>query len=1357
MRLAKLTVSGFKSFADKTEFTFDEAITGIVGPNGCGKSNVVDAVKWVLGERSSKSLRGTEMIDVIFAGSAARKPLGLASVTLTFENPVLSRARAGGGGAATADATAVAELAVEAETTPAGEAEPDHLAQAEAGSALDPRVRGRRALPIDTDTVDVERRLHRDGTSEYLINGKRARLRDIRDLFLDTGVGADAYCIIEQGKVDAMLLASPIERRGIFEEAAGVAKYRARKTEAERKLDRTQANLAVAREQLDSAERRLRIVKGQAAKARTYKSLEERFGTLRVSLALHQYHDLRERLDGLTSRLTELEGTRTEARATLEGLEAGKQAADLARHELAEALRTHEAGEQAARHEQEQARQRARMEGEAAGTARARLDTDTQRLREQERAAGALEAALTALTDEAAGLAENLARAEGELAGRAERRAALAQALAVQRTDLTAKRLALANIDRDRAALLAAVEQGRQQAEGFTEQIGRLTIRAQGLSAQAQQARADAERACAALADHESDAARHQARLDDLTARAGTLAGDRAQAADALAAVEQYAARLDGRHATLAEMAEARVGVAQAVRDCLDARAAGAGFASVLGVLSDLIETDAGDAEAVEAALGDHLSALLVRTPADGPGPGEVARLSGRVCFAPLRGWSAGALAPGLGADARGAVSEPSVPACDPATDGGLTVVARGFGLVSVPGLVCVRTLVRQRPPRTVHDGLDLSELLDRLLGRTYLARDLEGAGLLAASGLLPPGARMVCADGMLVDERGLVIAGPMSPDAGSGVLQRQTELRDLERERAATAARLAEARGELRALDADAAALAEGATDARAALDECRRHAAALELKAEQHAAEAGRAAREHAQLGEDIASLAARAGALDVARKETTLRAESLHRLYSEQAEAARGAEEHLAAMQADADALAEAVTTAKVEAGRLGEQLGSVRRQRQASELSLDDARRRVAQLRQAAEQQERLAAGHEAAAGAAGLEAESAGTRAEARRRDALGVREELVAAVAAATELGEKVLIARERAGHVERDWHSLETSRREIEVRRETLEDRTQSDLAFDLAREYPVHRAMTAGGLFPRADFDPGAAEKEIAALREQIKGLGNVNLDAIEEESQLAGRNETLAAQVADLDSARVQLIALIEQLSAASRVRFETTFAAIQKHFAGEDGMFRKLFGGGKAEIRLMPLVKDGVETGETDLLESGIEIIAKPPGKEPRSISQLSGGEKSMTAVALLMSIFRSKPSCFCVLDEVDAALDDANVDRFCRVIEQFTDESHFIVITHHKRTMHAAHRLYGVTMQERGVSRRVSVKIDQVGPDGKIRPVPDAEPRGQAQQRTPSVSEGEPAAGADDGPYRKGLAGMRQDALKPELN
>ncbi len=319
------------------------------------------------------------------------------------------------------------------------------------------------------------------------------------------------------------------------------------------------------------------------------------------------------------------------------------------------------------------------------------------------------------------------------------------------------------------------------------------------------------------------------------------------------------------------------------------------------------------------------------------------------------------------------------------------------------------------------------------------------------------------------------------------------------------------------------------------------------------------------------------------------------------------------------------------------------------------------------------------------------------------------RARLAAGEAEVQRLSERVLEARAHAQHIERDWHSLEVSRREIEVKRENLEDRTGEELGFELAFVYLEYRAMMAddeGGVtVARVDTDQAAGL--IDALRAEIKTLGNVNLDSIEEEQNLASRNDELIRQVADIDHAREQLTLLIDKLNIVCRERFGETFTRIQAEFGGSDGMFRKLFGGGRAEVRLMPLVKtidtpDGprkVETDETDLLESGIEVIAKPPGKEPRSISQLSGGEKTMTAVALLLSIFRSKPSCFCILDEVDAALDEANVGRYVDVVRQYTDQSHFIVITHNKRTMQAMDRLYGVTMQERGVSTRVAVKLE----------------------------------------------------------
>ncbi len=335
---------------------------------------------------------------------------------------------------------------------------------------------------------------------------------------------------------------------------------------------------------------------------------------------------------------------------------------------------------------------------------------------------------------------------------------------------------------------------------------------------------------------------------------------------------------------------------------------------------------------------------------------------------------------------------------------------------------------------------------------------------------------------------------------------------------------------------------------------------------------------------------------------------------------------------------------------------------------------------------------------------------------------LGGESHVQDAQARASETAQRLTSARARATELDRDWNSIEISRREIEVKRENTELRAAEELSLDLQAEAADYlELMSRGDVIP---IDPAPAATDITALKRDIKKLGNVNLLAIEEETTLAERNDGLIEQVADIDAARLRLEELIERLSVASRDRFKAAFETIADNFSRSDGMFRQLFGGGKAEIKLIP----NEETGEIDWLESGVAIVAQPPGKKPRNIDQLSGGEKTMTAVALLMSIFQSKPSPFCVLDEVDAALDDANVERFTGVIKRFLDRSHFIVITHNKRTMQGADRLFGVTMQERGVSTRVSVKLDQVSEDGSISKDAKAEDEPSSRQRLAEMRE-----------------------------
>ena len=413
MRLAKVTLSGFKSFADTTEFRFDEPITGIVGPNGCGKSNVVDAIKWVLGERSAKSLRGDAMLDVIFAGSGARKPMGAASVTLTFDNPVVNP------------------------------------------TTKDPAER--RFLSMDTEQVDVGPAVSTaTAAASTSSNGRKCRLRDIKELFMDTGIGTNAYSIIEQGRVDAMLLANPKERRAIFEEAAGVAKFKARKIEAARKLEKAEVNLVRVREQLANTERRLRIVKGQAAKARRFQELDERYRVLRHDLALDQYHELRDRLMGLTSRITDLERSRTAMAEELTAVEDAKQAAEIERHEL----QGQEREQEQVRLEQVAARrhaeQRREMTQRNLAEAKQHTEEDRQRLEEFGTRLHALEQAIADAESGIADAEREVAETEATVAEAGERQAQRQEAVVEAQDALQKIREHVDTAERERSSRTTA-------------------------------------------------------------------------------------------------------------------------------------------------------------------------------------------------------------------------------------------------------------------------------------------------------------------------------------------------------------------------------------------------------------------------------------------------------------------------------------------------------------------------------------------------------------------------------------------------------------------------------------------------------------------------------------------------------------------------------------------------------------------------------------------------------------------------------------------------------------------------------------------------------------------------------------
>ncbi|MCP4838127.1 MAG: AAA family ATPase, partial [Planctomycetes bacterium] len=542
MRLTNVTVSGFKSFADTVDFQFDEPKVGIVGPNGCGKSNVVDAVKWVLGERSAKSLRGGAMLDVIFAGSAGRKPIGMASVTLTFDNPV-----------------------------------------------VDPTVTiaaGRRGLSIDTDQVAVGRRLYRDGRSEYIINDRKVRLKDVKDLFLDTGIGNAAYCIIEQGRVSAMLQASPIERRTILEEAAGVAKFKVRRVESQRKLERTEINLVRVREQLENTERRLRLVRGQARKAKTFQELDSRYRELRHDLVFNQFDELQDRLIGLTSRLADLSNQRTELQETLVALEDAQQDADIHRHE---AMDTRVALERLVS-EQEAVATHALQQMEFVSQQRQdasdQIKTDRETLVEIDRRSADLADELQRVSNESTSLEAQLAASETRLAQLAETVSTTRREVEAASISLREARRSQADIAERQAAAQSDHSATAERLLSIDEQLGRVEPRietvTEELTAIEQRKISHHEsldRVRSMVGEAEQNLRRHDDDATDLGKRHDTIA-------DALADVRHDRASDGSRLHLLVEMQHAHEGLGDDVKRALDDSGQ-----DIIGVLGDCVHT----------------------------------------------------------------------------------------------------------------------------------------------------------------------------------------------------------------------------------------------------------------------------------------------------------------------------------------------------------------------------------------------------------------------------------------------------------------------------------------------------------------------------------------------------------------------------------------------------------------------------------------------------------------------------------------------------------------------------------------------------------------------------------------------
>jgi chromosome segregation protein len=1189
MFLRRLEIYGFKSFADKTTMDFTGGVTALVGPNGCGKSNVVDAIRWALGEQSAKSLRGSEMVDLIFNGTATRRPMGFAQVSLIFDNT-------------------------------------------------------QRQLPIDAEEVSVTRRLYRTGECEYLINGQPSRLRDIREMFMDTGVGVGAYSIIEQGKIDALLQASAKERRAIFEEAAGIAKYRTRKAAALRKLDRVDQNLLRVSDVITEVERQLRSVVRQASKARRYRQLAEEMAQIRLTVLAADHRALSDELAGLRAELAD-----GQDRAAGLTAESGKLEAEIAEAQTrASALELSSAQAQ-----RQRAEDRARLATLEAGIAGAE-EMSRQHLEEADRA-----------RSEAAELAQRASAAEDEeRSARGEHDRVEAEHHGLSARISSSEQAALAGIKRA-TDLAADIERRKSEAfeivrkrAGIDTEVSRLLAEKRHLDAEISRVTQSRNSLGERIGAAQRELDHGQTRVAELCARCKSVAAElkhvraeeaRAETdlADTVRAGSELASELSAMRSrlhSLEELETRQEGLSKGVKGVLAAMNAGSAPAGMCGMVADLLKVPEDLGLAIETALGNKVQNVVTVDTQAARGAIDLLKRDrlGRATFLPMDRVRDGRFRP------------------SPQTLSESGVVGRAADLVEFE-------------PRH-------RRVFEYLLGSTVVVRDLDSAMRIANNG---------ARDGLVVTLEGEIFYPSGAITGGAfrrripGIISRRNEIQRLEDDindaqaelcaaalrRAELTERRASARNQVEKLYTELNALQAGELRMREGLELVRREAAQL-------GEEAGLLAREIEERGREA------------------METEGRLRGIRQQGESLSDEEQAIAD---DITVMNAQLTAAETERADLRRQVSDLRIEGAQLKERLSGLAGRAAAAARLVTERRGEAAARETAAEGAGRAAERETVRANelrVQRSAAVGAAEkaEQAGSALAAQRAELREVIATAQAAERECRSALKSVTERVNEVR---LAERTSS-----MKLEGVIDRARAEGekNLGVRAE-EINFEDVNLIALRRQLEEgeskllkMGEVNLSAIGEEDALRSRREELKTQLADLEEARKLLKDAIYKINRISRERFTATFELVREHFTET---YRKLFGGGKADISL---------TEGEDVLDAGIEIVARPPGKELRKLSLLSGGERTLTTIALLFAIFKAKPSPFCVLDEVDAPLDESNIDRFMLVLREFLEQSQFLIITHNRRTMADADVIYGVTMQESGVSKRIAVRFEEVDED-----------------------------------------------------
>ena len=1182
MRLKELEIQGFKSFPDKTKITIGEGITGVVGPNGSGKSNISDSIRWVLGETSSKQLRGSgKMEDVIFGGTQSRGAMGFASVALTIDNS-------------------------------------DH------------------GLDMDADEVTIGRRYYRSGESEYSINGQNVRLKDVYELLLDTGIGRDGYAIVGQGRIAEIVGAKSAERREIFEEASGIAKYRYRKNEAERRLEAAEGNLERLRDILGELEKRVGPLKRDSEKAQQFLELSERRKSLEVTLwvdAIRRANDtVRDQqrkfeaaqadYERLSRQLDEFDEKSAALREEAQQLVLQVEQANADIRAVTEANAGSESEIAVLKNESEHSRFRideATGELERAGQGRQSIETE----------AAGHKAAIEKLHGEVAALDARVAELRAELRALEEKAAASGQ-----RRDVIDAAIARLQDTATAAKVRAASAQSAKEAAAQRlDEAKRQAVELENSAAAAEEEKRRAERR---LKDAEEAVTRNDNIKAGLKLKLESRRRQQAEAADALQKADKERSNTSQRIHILEDLERNMDGYQQSVKAVMRA-AAGRRLRGIIGPVAGILTVEKGYETAIETALGFALQNIVVED--QGCARAAIGFLkderAGRATFLPL----------------------------DTVQGSRFTGRLTGTAEVAADLVKC--------DPRYQH-------IIDNLLGRIIVVEDLSEASTVAKN--LGYRNRIVTLDGQVINAGGSFTGG--STARSVGVFSRKQELDELRTRLVKLEKKRADAEKELEARKAEVDNLTAQLSGAEAE----GMNASSERLRA---SLELDRLTAAVAQHEENTRSLAAEIEAQQAAvtQNETACA----------EAEAAQGkAEAELNTYNAELAELGESTGSLTAERERITNELSENQMQRLANEKDIGLHEAALEGLQSRTGEAEARARELNAAIEAAKAKIEANALKIAEIERTRGENKEKIAAAeenirTANAARMEKEAAVARlgqeNRALTDERERMSGEMARL---AERRTAAENELNDTNTKLWEEYQ----LTAGEAKELCVEFESLTElrRSVAEVRGKIRGLGNVNVGAIEEYKEVKERYDFLKAQVTDVEKAKSELTRMIAELCSEMEELFTTSFKQINTHF---QQIFKELFGGGHARLYL---------SDESNVLESGIEIEVSPPGKVIKNLSALSGGEQALVAISIYFAILNVNPAPFCFLDEIEAALDDVNVARYAQYLRRMTDHTQFIVITHRRGTMEAADVLYGVTMQEDGVSKILRLDLDKVSAD-----------------------------------------------------